>query len=440
MSLRTRLASAIALVVAVAVAAGFLGAYLLAAHELRHDLDDSLVRAATGVELDVKRAGWTTPATECAYLAAPPCAQVVTATDDGGVVPVSAGTRALLAGGGPRFGDATLDGVPLRTYAAPLGSGRVVLVGLRSDGVEHSLHRLRAVFAALGAGGIVLGVLLSLAVAAGLSRPIRRLTAATERVTADHSPGTPAAPEHPWRGDEVARLGSSFDRMLTALETSEEARRRLVSDASHELRTPLTSIRANAQLIGSDRLTEEQRRRVAEDLVAGVDEMTGLVGDVVDVARGEEAAHEPEPLDLGGLVAEQVEAARRHWPAIGISGPPYPSGLVVDGVRSRLARLVANLLDNAAKFSPAGGRVTVDLERAGDTVLLRVRDQGPGIAEDDLPHVFDRFYRSAAARGLPGSGLGLAMVRQIAEAHRATVTAANDGGAVITVAFPAYTA
>jgi two-component system, OmpR family, sensor histidine kinase MprB len=444
-SLRARLAAAITLVVAAAIAAGFAGAYLLAAHELRRDLDESLVRAATGVGLDVKRAGWSTPVGECVYLASPACAQVVTDTDDGdGVLPVPASVRALTAGGPARFGSTTLDGLPLRTYAVPLGSGRVALVALRSDGVAHTLARLRTVFAVLGALGIAVGVLLSLALATGLARPVRRLTAVTEQIAAGGEDArrlrvSRARPGGRGHADEVTRLGESFDRMLDALAASEEARRRLVTDASHELRTPLTSIRAHAQLLGSGRLTEAQRQRAAADLVAGVDEMTGLVGDVVEVARGEEAVHPVEPLDLGALLAAQVEAARRHWPAIAVTAELGAGPLLVDGVPARLARLIANLLDNAAKFSPAGGAVTASLERDGDAVVLRVRDHGPGFAEADLPHVFDRFYRSAAARGLPGSGLGLAMVRQIAEAHRAEVSAANaeDGGAIITVALPA---
>jgi len=432
------LTSAIATVVAAVVVLGFAGAYLLAAHELRHGLDQSLVRAATGVRLDVERDGWATPVTECRYLASPPCAQVVTASSDGGgVLPVSAGVRALTHGGASRFGTATLAGFPIRTYATPIGSGRVAMVGVRADGVDHSLARLRLVLSCLAAVGVLVGVLVGFAIATGLARPVRRLSALAEEVTADGDvsrrlrvAGGPT---------EVARLGASFDTMLAALEVSEAARRRLVSDASHELRTPLTSIRANAQLLASGRLDPDRQRRASADLVAGVDEMTALVGDVVDVARGEEHPHELETLGLSALVAAQVAAASRHWPGVDVALAATSGPDLVDGVRPRLARLVSNLLDNAAKFSPPGGPVEVTVEATADEIVLRVRDHGPGVAEEDLPHVFDRFYRAADARGLPGSGLGLAMVRQIAEAHHAEVNVARapDGGTVVTVVFPA---
>ena len=155
-----------------------------------------------------------------------------------------------------------------------------------------------------------------------------------------------------------------------------------------------------------------------------------LVADLVDLAREEEPVAEREALRFDELIAAAVERAGRHSPAVRFTADLEPC--VVDGVRSRLDRAVANLLDNAAKYGAPGGTVEVRL-REGE---LTVRDHGPGIADEDLPFVFDRFYRAPAARGRPGSGLGLAIVRQAAEAHGGSVYAdrAPGGGAVLRMA------
>jgi len=154
-------------------------------------------------------------------------------------------------------------------------------------------------------------------------------------------------------------------------------------------------------------------------------EMTALVSELVQLARGEQAVENPEPVRLDELVAESVERARRNAPGIAFASDLAPS--LVEGVPSAIERAVGNLLDNAAKWSPAGGTVEVAV-RHGEVV---VRDHGPGIDEDDLPYVFDRFYRADAARGMPGSGLGLAIVKQVAVSHGGTVVAErpSDGGA-----------
>ena len=218
--------------------------------------------------------------------------------------------------------------------------------------------------------------------------------------------------------------------MLEALEASQRAQRRLVADASHELRTPLTSLRTNLEVLELGGLGAADQARLRADVVAQLEELTLLVADLVDLAREEEPETEREALRLDELVAAAVERAARHAPAVRFATELEP--VVVDGVRSRLDRAVANLLDNAAKHGGAGGTVEVTL-RAGE---LTVRDHGPGIADEDLPFVFDRFYRARSARGRPGSGLGLAIVRQAAEAHGGSVRAdrAPDGGAVLRMA------
>jgi two-component system sensor histidine kinase MprB len=185
-------------------------------------------------------------------------------------------------------------------------------------------------------------------------------------------------------------------------------------------------------VLSSDALPAEDRRRLLQDVVAQLGELTVLVTDLVDLARGDEPALVPEHVRLDLLVEEAVERARRHAPDCVFFTELDPS--LVEGVPARLDRAVSNLLDNAAKWSPPGGQIDVRVHDGE----VSVRDHGPGIDEADLPYVFDRFYRATAARGLPGSGLGLAIVRQVAEAHGGTVTAehAHGGGARLRLRLP----
>lgn len=249
-------------------------------------------------------------------------------------------------------------------------------------------------------------------------------------------------PGPPGRQDEVTRLAASFNTMLGELEQSVSSQRRLVADASHELRTPLTALRTNAELLArGDRLTPAQRERASGALGRGIREVTGLVNDLIELARDEEPLPLLEDVRIAEVVEHAVAVARTHWPQT-----PFPlevgagaAEAVRPGVPARLARLLTNLLDNAAKFSPPGTPVEVGLTAHDDGPRLTVRDHGPGIPAEDLPYVFDRFYRAEAARALPGSGLGLAMARQIARAHGAELTAgaAPGGGALFTLTFGA---
>jgi two-component system sensor histidine kinase MprB len=221
--------------------------------------------------------------------------------------------------------------------------------------------------------------------------------------------------------------------MLAALESSRESQRQLVADASHELRTPLTSVRTNLELLArAPDLPDAERERIVVSVGAQVEELSVLVGDLVDLARpngGDNGEHlEDVRLDL--LVSDAVARARSYASDRELTVDAEPC--VVRGSRPRLYRAVRNLLDNAVKWSPPGAPIEISV-RNGEVV---VRDHGPGIADEDLPHVFDRFYRAPAARGLPGSGLGLAIVRQVAEAHGGSVAAesvADGGGARVSL-------
>ncbi|GAA0376073.1 hypothetical protein GCM10009530_28210 [Microbispora corallina] len=284
-------------------------------------------------------------------------------------------------------------------------------------------------FFAVALGGLVLSGALGWLAARAALRPVNHFRDAARRVATTRDLTTRIQVTG---DDELASLARSFNTMLDALERSAKAQKRLVADASHELRTPLTAVRTNVELLIRGELPPEDRDDVSRAVVSGLEELTALVSDVVELARDEEPAALVETVRLDELVRREVARAARHWPATSYTVSAEPS--VVRGVPERLARAVANLLDNAAKYSPPAGRVEVSL-RDG---VLTVRDHGPGIAPEDLPHVFDRFYRAPAARSLPGSGLGLAIVGQVVDSHGGSVSAAPapGGGTLVRLALP----
>ena len=290
------------------------------------------------------------------------------------------------------------------------------------DEVDDTLGTLRLGLAVIVLLGIAGAIALARLATRTAVRPVAELTDAAEHVARTRDLTRRIEREG---DDELSRLAGAFNTMLEALDDSQRAQRRLVADASHELRTPLTSLRTNMEVLGRGGLGAADHARLRADVIAQLEELTLLVADLVDLAREEEPVAEREALRLDELVAAAVERAERHAPGVRFETELEP--IVVDGVRSRLDRAVANLLDNAAKYG--AGTVEVTL-RDG---VLTVRDHGPGIADEDLPFVFDRFYRAPSARGRPGSGLGLAIVRQAAEAHGGSVLAdrAPDGGAVL---------
>ncbi|MET1038453.1 MAG: HAMP domain-containing sensor histidine kinase, partial [Aeromicrobium sp.] len=231
---------------------------------------------------------------------------------------------------------------------------------------------------------------------------------------------------------------TSFNAMLQALDASQERQRQLVADAGHELRTPLTSLRTNIELIGQAadnterHLSDDQRHEIMGDVRAQLEELTTLVGDLVELARDEPMSRDPEPLDLADVVNQAIDRVRLRAPEVQFDVDLSP--WMVIGEPQLLERAVTNLLDNAAKWSPTGGTIHVTL--AGG--LLTVTDEGPGISAEDLPHIFNRFYRSSEARTLPGSGLGLSIVKRAAERHGGTVDVSSPagGGTTFTLALP----
>ncbi len=451
MSFRRRITIVSAAAVAIAVILASLLTYVLTSQQLRSQVDAQLqhrAREASGLErfLSIRKHphlfGRLPPSPEQVrgYQQLVGASGAILARSSERLsIPVDARTRALAAHGGePFLRDVEVNGIHQRVLAEPFGSGRAVELALPLTEVDSLLGRLRLILALIVVGGIALAALLGRLVAGAAVLPLKRLTRATEHValTQDLSGRIKPAGE-----DEIGRLASSFNAMLDALERSVSAldesvhaQRQLVADASHELRTPVTSLRTNIEILQqqSSQINPEDQERLLADVVEQLEELTLLIGDLIDLARGEEPSADSEDVRLDQLVAEVVERARRHAPATPLHVQLLPT--ILSGVPARLERAVSNLIDNAVKYSPPGEPVEVALRGSS----LTVRDHGPGISDEDLPHVFDRFYRGAEARGRSGSGLGLAIVRQVAQQHGGSVTVerAPGGGTLMRLQLP----
>jgi two-component system sensor histidine kinase MprB len=285
---------------------------------------------------------------------------------------------------------------------------------------DHALSRIKLFLFLIAGFGIAVAAGLGLVVSRAALAPVRRLTQTAEEVseTRDLSRRIDVHGR-----DELSRLASTFNTMLAALEDSARAQRQFVSDASHELRTPLTSLRTNIEVLsGENALPPDERAQLMRDVGEQLVEMSALVAELVELARDEEHPHEPEDVRLDLVAAEAIERTRRNRPGVTIN--PHLDESLVRGVPATIERAVSNLLDNAAKWSPPGGQVDV-VVHDGE---VAVRDHGPGIADEDVPFIFDRFYRAASARGMPGSGLGLAIVRQVANTHGGTIAVETPEG------------
>ena len=448
MSFRRRLTLAGTAAVAVAILLALGTAYAVVRAELRGQVDHSLEQLAGRLGSDVLFTQrvfgpWQFPRAHGAVgmirerLAEPdqPLAgraryvqivagdRVISPADGPPRLPADRRTRELAAAGeGSFFEDVTLNGVHARVFTRALEPGLAIQAAQSVDDQDQAIHRLGLILAVVGVGGVGLAGGLGLVVTRTATRPVRELSETAEHVarTRDLSRRI----EEGGGDDELSRLAASFNTMLEALERSMRAQRQLVSDASHELRTPLTSVRTNLEVLGraNGALPEEERARLLHDVATQLDELTVLVGDLVDLARDGAPEEHAEAVRLDLLVADAVARAHRLHPACEIRAQLEET--LVEGSPARLDRAVSNLLDNATKWGPEGTPIEVAL-RGGELV---VRDHGPGVSGEDLPRVFDRFYRAPSARGLPGSGLGLAIVRQVAEAHGGAVAAGNAEG------------
>ena len=325
----------------------------------------------------------------------------------------------------PYFRNVRYRGVAMRLYTMRLPSSSDGLVRTARPLTEANatLAHVRWLLLALTLGGALTAALLGRLTANAVLRPVRALAGAVRAVSSTHDLGERITVSG---RDELASLAADFNAMLEALEESQQSQQQLIADASHELRTPLTAHRANIELLARPDLPADRRQRVLGAAVRGMEELSTLVGDLIQAARNGEAVDARAPLALEALVETAVGRARRRAPELRFETRLERYRLV--GARSRLERAIDNVLDNAIKWSPPRG--TIDVRLVDGT--LTVRDHGSGIDDADVPHVFDRFYRSASARALPGSGLGLAIVKQTVDDHGGSVTVANaDGGGVL---------
>ncbi|WP_328330990.1 HAMP domain-containing histidine kinase [Kribbella sp. NBC_00382] len=321
---------------------------------------------------------------------------------------------------------------------APIRDSKVkvaLVVAQSLKPIDQTLHNLGIVLWAVGLLGVIGAALAGNAIAQSGLRPLARLTGAAETIARTED----LRPIPVTGSDEITRLAVAFNAMLAALARSQDRQRRLVGDAGHELRTPLTSIRTNLDLLAqADKrggLRAEDRQQLLDDVRAQMDELTALIGDLTELARDTPQVRDAELIEMQNVVEDALIKVRRR--ASGVEWDVQLSPFPVWGDERLLGRAVTNLLDNAAKYSipddsgprpPEGeplGRVTVRLLDG----VLTITDSGPGIADADLPHVFERFYRSSEARSRPGSGLGLAIVKHAAEQHGGMIYARNAPGA-----------
>jgi two-component system sensor histidine kinase MprB len=327
------------------------------------------------------------------------------------------------------------DGAPYRVATVSVISGELVVqIGYPLTNVDNSLTFLRLVLVLVVLGGAAVAAGLGWLVGRTSIRPVELLSSAAEHVadTQDLS-ATIDDTGH----DELGRLARSFNAMLGALAASRQQQAHLISDAGHELRTPLTSLRTNIEVLMKMRdLPGDDRDALLADVDSQLKELTTLVGDLVDLARDDERPEaEPEAVPFADVVQRAVERAQRRALSLHFDVSLQPGQ--VRAQPALLERAVMNVLDNAAKWSPRGGRVGVTLA-ADDAWHLTVTDEGPGVAPEDLPHIFDRFYRAQSARSMPGSGLGLAIVKRVVTSNGGTVeiTSPPGGGTRVDIELP----
>jgi two-component system, OmpR family, sensor histidine kinase MprB len=458
MTLRRRFTLAVAGAVAAVALAITAVAFIVVRADLQNQVKHELRQQAAVVERLARHyhghipAGWV-PRDSGGFGASSAYAQVVTARDavwapagDGGLLPGTAAAAQVAAGQrGSYYAEVAINGVHAMVLTTPVAPGLAVQLAVPLSAVDQELGGIGATLALLSAAGVGLAALAGWGVARAGLAPVGRLAAVAEQVTATGDPGRRVEVD---RADELGRLAASFNTMLGALQRSLTAQRQLVSDASHELRTPLTSLRINSELLAANPgLPEAERQEILDRVVAQVAELSQLVAGVTELARADEPSPRgdsilADPLgpaevdfaevdfaevdfaevDFAEVVATALAGARRDWPRTVFTADLEPC--LVCGHAERLKTAVRNLLDNAAKFGPPGAPVEVRLQ-AGE---LTVRDHGPGIPPDDLPRVFDRFYRTTTARGVPGSGLGLSIVRQVAAGYGGTVQAESAAG------------
>jgi two-component system sensor histidine kinase MprB len=461
LTFRTRLVMAATIAVLLAVVLGSISAYVVAHNSLVGSIDVTLSQQAQTLANPVDSRGnqvianlgngCTSSAGQCEQVVYPngqvnpgdrqslPISSLVTdvASSQGTSTPRYFSTIAKINGTMTAVREIVLPLQPGYIYTGSLGPQQMDHGGALQwtaplTGVNQELGHLAIVLWIIAFLGVALAILLGLAVGRAVLGPLNSLTFTIEELaeTTDVSRRL-----DPGGMDELGRLRRAFNRLLAALDSSRDSQRQLVLDASHELRTPLTSLRTNMEVARRmDELEPAEREVLINDVLTQLDELTTVVADLAELARGEQPPSTSEPVALHEVVEETVSVATTHGRSRNVTFAAFIAPTWVMGSRPRIERAVGNLLDNALKWSPDGG--SVEINCSGGTVI--VRDHGAGIEEADLDHLFDRFYRAPNARGLPGSGLGLAIVAQVAREEGGSVAAQNapGGGALFRFTLP----
>src|SRR4051794_1106221 len=424
-SLASRVVLLTTMAVGLAVAAVALGAYVTVRMSLESSLDSSLRdrahRAASSLQIarltSDQVPSWATGAADVRIILVTANGTTITTDSTDPQIPLNSQETAVAKGSsGSSVRTVSADNSDYRVVAVPYGdSGYALVLAQNLAPQERVLQKMGAVMLLFGLAGVIGAAAAGWGVARNGRRPVRRLTENVE-VIARTEDLTPLPVEG---DDEIARLATAFNGMLAALSASRDRQRRLVADAGHELRTPLTSLRTNLDLLlqsdAAGGLDPAARAELLDDVGAQIEEMSNLVGDLVELARDEPLRPVVEQVDLAEVVERAVARARRRGTGLTFEIDSEPWW--VTGESASLERAVTNLLDNAVKWSPPGGTVRIRLNHGS----LTVDDEGPGIAEADREQVFDRFYRADESRSMPGSGLGLSIVRQVTERHSGTV-------------------
>lgn len=443
-SLRNRVTLLAAICVAAAVALVSVGAFVTVRDSLYEQVDRNLVERATQAVSGPQVLEPNLRSVPAAFYAAANlkiCLVLANGTAQTGPgEPPPWGEQELAVARGQRDSSLRTDHrTNSRVVALQAGENVALVMSQSLAPTKATLARLSVVLVVIGGAGILLAAAAGTAVARTALRPVQRLTAATERVarTGDLRP-IPVSGD-----DELARLTTSFNKMLEAVAESQEQQRRLVADAGHELRTPLTSLRTNLELLiasdqpGTPELSAEDRAEMLGDVQAQITELSALVNDLVELAREDAPNAVHEPIELPEVIERALSRARRRVSEVDFELSLTPWSMLGDA--TALERAVLNLLDNAAKWSPEGATVRVE-SRQHDPgfCVLEVADAGPGIPSEDRSRVFERFYRSTEARTQRGSGLGLAIVKQVAERHGGSVRVgeAPEGGALLSMYLP----
>jgi signal transduction histidine kinase len=337
------------------------------------------------------------------------------------------------------------DPAKIEIVSATLADGTLVQVGKSTEARDDLLSRFRATLGSVTLFIVVIALTGGWLATQSALFPIRRLTLAVQRII--RTGRTDARVPLAGTGDAIDELTSLFNTMLDKIEGLVTAMRGALDNVSHDLRTPLTRLRGTAEMALASppagdpaQQIEDYRERLA-DCVEESDRVLVMLNTLMDISEAESGAMQlrREPVALADVVSRAIDLYRDVADAKDITlTVAAPVDVVVTADRTRLEQVAANLIDNALKYTPDGGRVDVDVRREMDAALLRVSDTGPGIPADELPRIFDRLFRGDRSRTERGLGLGLSLVKAIVEAHGCEVRVSSEGGrgSVFTVRLP----